>query len=80
MPFTQATHGRLHTQYGRGRKGSLYMTYSGFNLLIYCGRNKDSADTMYLQSRLSSFQSASSGLGAQGSLGTEGQALHGELM
>ena len=56
------------------------MAYSGFSLLIYCGRNKDSADTMYLQSRLSSFQSASSGLGAQGRLGTEGRALHGELM
>ena len=56
------------------------MAYSGFSLLIYCGRNKDSADTMYLQSRLSSFQSASAGLGAQGSLGTEGRGLHGELM
>ena len=56
--LTSALYIAYRTQNGRGRKGSLYMAYSGFNLLMYCGRNKDSADTMYLQRKVQSSQSA----------------------
>ena len=52
------------------------MAYSGFNLLIYCGRNKDSADTMYLQSKVQSSYPAGLSLAAQSS---EGQVIHGQL-